>query len=127
MSSEGQNNLDTVLKTQGNGEVRYLAPAASSTTDINPWDRSVEMTCPASGTATLKMPGLGDVEDGAEFLFFTRGTAGTGQISLKSAGDQQGETGTPVDIIGDNFSAALDYAIAKKVGKRWVVVKEVTT
>lgn len=127
MQNEGQNHLDEVLKTEGSNKPRSFTSVASETVTLNGYDRHVDFQCPASGTGVIKMPSLADVEDGAEFTIYCRGTNGTGQVTLKSAGDQPADAATPADLIGDNFSAAGDYAIVKRVRCIWVVIKEVTT
>lgn len=128
MSSEGQNNLDLALKTRGNDEIRLIDASAATTYTLNAYDRNVEVKMTSAIAAVVKMPPLGEVEDGAIFNGYIRNTGGGGAaITLKSAGDCADDDGTPADIIGDDFTAAKDCWSIQRTGRKWAVLADVST
>lgn len=103
-----------------------VAPGATATIDLgdesssNSYDQYSHflVTTPASGVGTLKMPPA-ELTRGRTFTFETLNTGG-GEVEIADAAGS--------DIVGDNLSAGSDdYAVLYSTGKRYIVLKEVTT
>lgn len=114
--SNFQRPIDASIKYQGGDPQTPLLVTAADTLDPN--ERFIYVTPPASSSYIITLPQHGSVEDGAEFLFYCTSTAG-GEVRI--------DTPAGADAVGDNLSAVGDYVIIKKIGTVYSVLKEVTT
>lgn len=108
-------NLDVDVQA-----IPELSGAASSTTTLTVDQLYARVIPPASGVATYVLPQLHLWKNRDAFFYQTIAAPGGEAKFVKPDGS--------TDAIGDNLSAANDYAILKNWGGEAVVmVKEVTT
>jgi hypothetical protein len=105
---------------QSQSELNVITGTASGTTYLTGTQRVVRVIPPASGTHTVYLPPLSDWKNG-EVEVYQLVSAPGGQVSVKVL-----ETDT--DAIGDNLTAANDFArFLNRQGESVRVIAETTT
>jgi len=103
---------------KSHAQPKIIVGTAGGSTQLDPKDRFVIVTPPASGVHTIIAPKYSEWQND-DLSIYSNGAAG-GSVTLE---DQNG-----TDLIGDNLTASGDHAVVRNWwGRYTAVIKDVTT